>query len=454
MKVKKFALSITLVIALIAAICFTGCSSTTTATTAAAPETVAEAAATGETGTIEDIEKAAEAAADAGLIMTEVVPYYSSEDYVVYDVNMMMQAGYPEYEVIESGAMTIHAGKGYLDPFGEGHYFAGLNFPEAAEVPETIYCTPWMDGNWACSLFCIYYTEYGNIYVWDGIYGANAKDLSNYMEGDDALSVPEVNDTDATRGDALINLVFGGTGIFKGAYGVLIGNTSGGGVYGTPGAITLPQTLFKCMEGHIVCPKNCETTSLYTTDKTKFTEATALRNAVKGSYRMVETTLKMQNGATEAGTVIGNMAPFTGAGITAEYGEVPENVNISKYFTEQWLKAYGDPTWITIHVDNGDVAGDLSGFEFKYGTIIDTSNPACSTGDKSAVFTIIIQGTGDFEGCTGILEGENMILNPEGFANVTADGGTPLINTYVQKGWLKVPAEARASEYGNDLIDD
>ena len=109
----------------------------------------------------------------------DFIPYSSEKDYTVYDVRMTMQAGYQEYKTYEPGMMTIHAGIGYMDPFGEGFYVAGIMYPESFVAPEATYVSDWMDANYGCSLFCIYHTNVGDIYAWDGIYGANSKDMSN-----------------------------------------------------------------------------------------------------------------------------------------------------------------------------------------------------------------------------------------------------------------------------------
>ena len=95
---------------------------------------------------------------DAAAVVEEIVypeydieftPYSSDEDYTVYRVKMIMQAGYQNYSEYEGGGvMTIHSGVGFMDPFGEGYYHAGIMYPESFSAPEATYVSDWMDANY------------------------------------------------------------------------------------------------------------------------------------------------------------------------------------------------------------------------------------------------------------------------------------------------------------------
>ena len=373
---------------------------------------------------------------------------------------MIMQAGYQEYKNYDPGIKTIHTGIGYLDPFGEGFYYAGIMFPESFSAPESIYVSDWMDANYGCSLFCIYHTNAGDIYAWDGIYGANARDMSNFMQGDDAYTIDEVNGTIPTRGDALINIVAGGTGMFKGAYGVLIGSTSGGGVYDTVGGdMTLPQTLFKFMEGYVVVPDECETTSLFEVTQEISEENSDLEVCSTG-YRMVPLTLRMQAGSLEesnkAGSGIGTLLPYNAGALTVDYADCPaaENYDVHDYVNDNWLAAYGEPEFMTFHIDDGTVAGDVYAYKFSYATILDPSSDFAQTGTEKAVFILMIDGTDDFAGITGMLGGVDVTADPDGWGIAEYDNDLPLDHQTWAEGYMKVPAANAAAAYGNDLISD
>jgi len=387
-------------------------------------------------------------------------PYSNEEGYTVYDVRMTMQAGYQEYKIYEPGIKTIHTGIGYLDPFGEGFYYAGIMFPESFSAPESIYVSDWMDANFGCDLFCIYHTNAGDLYAWDGIYGANAKDMSNYMSGDDAFTIEEVNGTIPTRGDALINIVAGGTGMFKGAYGVLIGCTSGGGVYDTVGGdMTLPQTLFKYMKGYVIVPDECETTSLYEVTQ-EISEDNSALEVRSSEYAMVPMTLRMQAGSLEEsnkeGSGIGTLLPYNAGALTVDYADCPaaENYDVHDYVNDNWLAAYGEPEFMTLHIDDGTVAGDVYAYKFSYGTILDSSSDFAQTGTETAVFILMIDGTDDFAGITGMLGGLDVTADPDGWGIAEYDNDLPLSHQTWAEGYMKVPAESPAAAYGNDMIMD
>ena len=385
--------------------------------------------------------------------------YSAEEDYTVYNVRMTMQAGYQEYKVYEPGMMTIHAGIGYMDPFGEGFYYAGIMYPESFAAPENTYVSDWMDANYGCSLFCIYHTNAGDIYAWDGIYGANAKDLANYMQGENALTEDDVNGTTPTRGDALVNIVTGGTGMFRGAYGVLIGSTSGGGIYGTQGGMTLPQTLFKYMDGFIVVPDECETATLYEATE-EISEDNSALEVRSTNYAMVPMTLRMQQGSLEEdqkpGLGIGTLLPYNAGALTVDYEDCPAaaDYDVHDYVNENWLAAYGEPEFMTFHIDDGVVKGDVYAYKFSYGTILDPSSDLAQTGSEEAVFILMIAGTDDFADVTGMLGGYDVTADPEGWGIADYENDLPLSHQTWAEGYMKVPAESPAAQYGNNLITD
>ncbi len=415
----------------------------------------------------ERAEKKAEKAAEKE--GAKVVQYSSDEDYTTYYVDMCMQAGYQFYNANTSGMMTIHAGVGYIDPLGEGYYYAGIGFDESEENAEDIYVSDWMDANWGCSLFCVYSLPDGDIYTWDGIYGANAKDMANYMtEGEDPYyTEDEVNGSMATRGDALINVVVGGTGAYKGASGILIGCTSGGGTYDTVDGMTLPQSLFKLMSGYIKVPNEApETTSTHEVTEALSEDHSDL-NALPNDYALVNVELRLQSGAMEDANDpeggVGTMLPFNAQAMTSNAGnDLAEaaDYNVSDYCNENWLDVYGDPTFIEYHIDDGTVAGDMYGYEFDYATIVDESSEQAEYGSESAAFVLIVDGTEDFEGSTGMLVGHVLTTDPSelwGFNGTTYDSDKAISEMTLLEGYLKVPASSAvvtSGNYANDTITD
>jgi hypothetical protein len=159
-------------------------------------------------------------------------------EFKTFLVNMTYEAGAAQYKTWTAGRV-IHAGIGWFEPFGRSEYVAGMGFPEAAEFPKPAFMA---DPSWSSvyptGLFCIYMTKYGNIIAYDGIVGNLHK-----VENDDG------------KMDCLINVVVGGTGIFKGCNGMLIGRTPGRGASSdVGGGLLLPVSILKLMEGYINVP--------------------------------------------------------------------------------------------------------------------------------------------------------------------------------------------------------
>jgi hypothetical protein len=159
-------------------------------------------------------------------------------EYKVIPIKMEMEAGAAQYKQWPGGQKTIHAGIGWIHPFGRGEYVAGKGYPEAEKFPEPSYFNEeWMK-TYETDLFCIYMLKDGNIYAYDGVVG-NLEPA----EGDDG------------KMDYLINVIVGGTGVYEGATGIMVGRTPGKGksTEVTEG-IKLPVSILKLMDGYIKIP--------------------------------------------------------------------------------------------------------------------------------------------------------------------------------------------------------
>lgn len=166
-------------------------------------------------------------------------PMEEEAPYKFIPITMEMEAGAALFEEWPGGGKTIHAGIGWLHPFGRGEYVAGINYPEAKEYPAPSYFNEdWMS-IYKTQLFCIYRLADGDIYAYDGIVGN--------LE-------PQANDDGKI--DYLINVIVGGTGAYEGATGVLLGTTSGRGANTeVDGGPALPVSILKLMEGYIKIPE-------------------------------------------------------------------------------------------------------------------------------------------------------------------------------------------------------
>ena len=151
---------------------------------------------------------------------------------------MEMEAGAAQYKAWPGGQKTIHAGIGWIHPFGRGEYVAGMGYPEEKKYPKPGYFNEEWMGIYNTDLFCIYMLKDGNIYAYDGVVG-NIEPES----GDDG------------RIDYLINVIVGGTGAYEGATGMLLGRTPGKGKSTQVGeGVSLPVSILKLMEGYINIP--------------------------------------------------------------------------------------------------------------------------------------------------------------------------------------------------------
>ena len=388
-------------------------------------------------------------------------PYYrTSKDYDVIPITMSMQAGFQEYEDWTSGMRTIHAGIGYIDPFGVGSYHAGIGYAEAADYPLDAYFSDWFMANFATNLFCIYHMEDGDIYAWDGIFGAIAKDAANFESADNAEG------TVPTRSDVLVNVIVGGTGAYEGATGILVGTTSGGGVYEkVTDDMVLPQTLFKLMEGYIKLPKDPSAAAAPTVTDKLSEDYSALK--FQGDYAMVPLEMRMQAGSLEydqwtsgAWTIhsgVGVMTPFGHATYHAGMGyDEAADIPASDFFNENWLDEFDTNLFCIYHIDDGNVKGDLYVYDGIFGAMLEDSGAAGSQAQRQdALINIVVGGTGDFEGATGILVGRTLGSGEYSVVGQTPGGGDytlPLGLLKLMSGYIKVPASSPVAEYGFDLI--
>ena len=173
----------------------------------------------------------------------------------VYHVRMNYHAGYDQYREWPGEGRTIHSGIGWFHPFGPSDYYGIADIgkgacEEAKEFPlEKFFTDDWMR-EFETDLFCIYRMKDGDIYAWDGMFAVRGLDPEKCI----------VYNSEYTRQDVLVNVVVGGTGKFKGARGILIGTTEGGGDTKVVGEmpdgspLELPATIMKDLDGWIRLP--------------------------------------------------------------------------------------------------------------------------------------------------------------------------------------------------------
>jgi len=153
---------------------------------------------------------------------------------------MEMEAGAAQYKQWPGGQKTVHAGIGWIEPFGRSEYVAGRGYPEQAKFPKPSYFNEEFKSLYDDSpdLFCIYMLKDGNIYAYDGVIG----------------TLEPANDDDGKL-DYLINVIVGGTGAYEGATGMLLGKTPGRGKSTEVGdGVKLPVSILKLMSGYIRIP--------------------------------------------------------------------------------------------------------------------------------------------------------------------------------------------------------
>jgi hypothetical protein len=160
--------------------------------------------------------------------------------YKIIPITMEMEAGAAQYKQWPGGQKTIHAGIGWIEPFGRSEYVAGRGYPEQARFPKPSWFNEEFNGLYDSSpgLFCIYMLKDGNIYAYDGVVG----------------TLDPASDDDGKM-DYLINVIVGGTGAYEGATGMLLGKTPGRGKSTEVGdGVKLPVSILKIMSGYIRIP--------------------------------------------------------------------------------------------------------------------------------------------------------------------------------------------------------
>ena len=158
---------------------------------------------------------------------------------VITPVDVQLEAGSGFYQPWPSG-QTIHAGVGYIQPFGAADYWCGTGYGEAAAYPDARQAMAWLlphaiDSN---PLFCIYRLPQGDLHVFDVLVGTIERSGSGIE-----------------KVDSVVNMVVGGTGEFARASGVWVGTTSGRGeTTEVGGGIRLPASILKLMQGYVQVP--------------------------------------------------------------------------------------------------------------------------------------------------------------------------------------------------------
>jgi hypothetical protein len=167
-----------------------------------------------------------------------------AQRFETFPVRMAFQAGYAQYEPWTSGT-TFHCGIGYFHPFGQCKYYMGdLDMAEVAQFPISDYFTDRFVEDFCDMGFAIYRLPDGDIYCYDGIFGA-------LIAGTEGVGL----DVPSFRNDVLLNVVVGGTGRYAGARGMLMGTAEGSGDAKElkPGFF-LPEGLLKLLEGYLKIP--------------------------------------------------------------------------------------------------------------------------------------------------------------------------------------------------------
>jgi hypothetical protein len=161
------------------------------------------------------------------------------ESFDHIEVRAALEAGAAFFSSWPTGK-TIHAGTGYLPPYGAADYWCGVGYAEATAFPLDRVIAPWMlrNADDKKPLFCVYRTKGGDLYAYDILVGAIEK-----TEGT------------AEKRDALVNFIVGGTGDFAGATGLWVGTAAGRGATAkTETGPDWPKSIIKQMEGYIRLP--------------------------------------------------------------------------------------------------------------------------------------------------------------------------------------------------------
>lgn len=341
--------------------------------------------------------------------------YYTdpANDYTIIPVKMYMQAGHEQWEAWETGKFTVHAGEGYIDPFGVGTYTMGIGYPEQTEEFQAgVWMTDWWKSAFCGGSFCMYQMQDGDIYCLDGVYG---NITPNYMTAEDG------QEYNYGREDSLINFIVGGTGAYEGATGIMIGHTPSCGSQANPGPMVLPQALFKFMEGYIKIPDDPSTVN-YVEDVEDVSTAPLVE--FKDDATTIEVNMTMKAGSSEYKDHTSGMAIHSGIGYMYPFGyggdsSYTAGINYdeekawgspSDYFKQNFIDEY-NATLFCVYTTEG--LGDLIVYDGLWGSMLaedpeTAGDPGTQAQRQDALVNVVIGGTGDFEGCTGILIGKTM----------------------------------------------
>lgn len=380
-------------------------------------------------------------------------PYYTApgNDYDIIPISMYMQAGHEQWEAWPEGTMTVHAGEGYIDPFGVGTYTMGAGYPEqTAEFTTDVWLSDWWKSAFCGGSFCMYQMADGDIYCLDGVYGKIEVN---------ALDSEKSPDYNYGREDALINIIVGGTGAYEGATGIILGHTPSTGSQEMAGVMVLPQALFKFMQGYIKIPHDPSTVS-YTADPDDNSTAELVEFA--DDARAIEVNMVMKAGSTEytehpGGTRtihsgIGYMYPFGYGGDASYvagigYSEQTAIGQPGDYFKQNFIDEYNASLFCIYTVEG---MGDMFVFDGLWGNMLKEEEEIKGVAGElaqrqDALVNVVVGGNGDFEGMTGILMGKTM-----GAGEYTDVGGgytLPSTLLKVMTGYVKMDSSSGAYEY-------
>lgn len=343
--------------------------------------------------------------------------YYEdpANDYTIIPVQMYMQAGHEQWEAWETGKMTVHSGEGYIDPFGVGTYTMGMGYPEQTEQFQAgVWMTDWWKSAFCGGSFCMYQMQDGDIYCLDGVYGNITKMAEEAVDG---------QEYNYGREDSLINFIVGGTGIFENSTGIMVGHTPSCGSQKMAGVMVLPQALFKFMEGYVKVYDDPSTAPVYkedvedvsTAELVEFDSDTATTIEVNMTMKAGSSEFKNHTSGMAIHSGIGYMYPFGYGGDSSytagkNYDEEKAWGKPADYFKQNFIDEY-NATLFCVYTTEG--IGDLVVYDGLWGSMLaedpeTAGNPGTQAQRQDALVNVVIGGTGDFEGCTGLLVGKTM----------------------------------------------
>lgn len=165
----------------------------------------------------------------------------STPGYRLVETKVQFEAGADHYAPWPGAARTVHAGIGYIEPFGAARYACGNGFAEEKQTPVPAELKTWFAAHAADKnpLFCVYRMADGDLHVYDVVIG-NQFDRADRNE----------------HKDILVNVVVGGTGAYAGASGLWTGATLGrGAMKPLPNGAALPVSILKLMQGYLRLPQ-------------------------------------------------------------------------------------------------------------------------------------------------------------------------------------------------------